>query len=220
MFLRFASTSMVVLGLILSLSGCSGHKVDENDPKSLFEDAEADITNDRYLIALDKLRVIKSKFSYSSYSALAQLRIGDVYYLQESFPEAAASYETFVELYPKHEKAGYSQFKSAESYFNDIPSIIARDMRTAQSAINAYQIYLKKFPGGEFSTLATEHSDAAFNKLAEKELYIAEFYIRRKIYDSARMRLQKILDQFAKATVAQKAKDLLISLPNTTNAPQ
>lgn len=195
------------------LNACSSNKVNENDPSSMFKDAEDDISNDRYLLALDKMRVIKNKFSYTSYGALAQLRIGDIYFLQESFPEASGAYETFVELYPKHEKTGYAQFKVGESYYMDIPSHIARDMKAAESAIQAYATYLKRYPTGEFATIAIEHKKEAYNKLAEKELDTARFYLRKKKYDSTRNRLEKILSQYADSDSVQTAIELLKKLP-------
>lgn len=192
--------------------GCASKSINESDPGELYKDAESDIGNDRYLLALDKLRIIKSKFSYSSYGALAQLRIGDVYFLQESFPEASAAYETFAELYPKHEKTPYAIFRTGEAYFMDIPSTTARDLRSAESAINSFTQYLKKYPGGEYTAKAKEMQGKAYNKLAEKELSIAEFYLRRKKQDAARARLQKILDLYGESESAPKAKELLKSL--------
>ena len=205
--------SFFLFGFVLILhTGCSSKKVNENDPKEMYEDAEADIKNDRYLLALDKLRVIKSKFAYTSYGALAQLKIADVYFLQESFPEAASSYETFVELYPKHEKTAYALFKEGEAQFMDIPSNIARDLRSAETAIQTFDIFVKKFPGTEYQQKALEMRQLAYDRLAEKELSIAEFYIRRKKPDAARLRLQKILDNFSQSSSAEKAKELLKSL--------
>jgi outer membrane protein assembly factor BamD len=208
--------SLFALAMLVSapalFHGCASKSINESDPADLYKDAESDIGNDRYLLALDKLRIIKSKFSYSSYGALAQLRIGDVYFLQDSYPEAAAAYETFVELYPRHEKTGYAIFRAGESYFKDIPSTIARDLRSAESAINSFNNYLKKFPTGEFAERSKEMRGKAYNKLAEKELDIAEFYLRRKKQDAARTRLQKILDLYGESEIAPKAKELLKSL--------
>jgi len=193
--------------------GCAGKSIDENNPKELYEDADEDVKGDRFLLALDKLRVIKSKFSYSSYGALAQLRIGDVYFLQESFPEAASAYETFVELYPKHERASYALFRAGESYFRDIPSTIARDLKSAESTITVLTQYLRRFPSGEFAGAATDLKKKAYNKLAEKELQIAEFYLRRKKPGSARQRLEKILNQYGESDIAVRARELMNSLP-------
>jgi outer membrane protein assembly factor BamD len=206
--------SLIALVAVFNLGGCSGKPVNESDPKAMYEDADQDVKNDRFLLALDKLRVIKSKFSYSSYGALAQLRMGDVYFLQESYPEAAAAYEAFVELYPKHEKAPYSVFRSGEAYFKDIPSTIARDLKSAESAILAFTQYLKRYPGGEFSVQAREMKSKSYNKLADKEFEIANFYIRRKKPGPARLRLQKILDLYGDADVASKARELLENLPS------
>jgi outer membrane protein assembly factor BamD len=214
MKIKFKYISLLALALTFTLhiGGCSSKKVNENDPKEMFEDAESDIKNDRYLLALDKLRVVKNKFAYTSYGALAQLKVADVYFLQESYPEAASSYETFVELFPKHEKAAYALFRAGESQFLDIPSNTARDLKSAESTIQTFELYSKKYPTGEHLQKAMEMKQLAYDRLAEKELSIAEFYIKRKKFDSARLRINKILDNFSTSSSAEKAKELLKSL--------
>ena len=193
-------------------SGCASKSVNEANPKDMYEDAERDIHNDRYLLALDTLRIVKSKFSYTSFGQLAQLRIGDVYFLQESYPEASAAYETFVELYPKNEKAPYALFRQGESYFKDIPSKIDRDLKSAESSISAFTLYLKKYPAGEYVKQAAEMKKQAYNKLAEKELKVAQFYIRRNKKDAARLRLQKLIDQYGESESSGEAMKLLREL--------
>ena len=205
---------LFVLGTAQMLSGCAGKKVDENNPKEMYEDADADVKADRYLIALDKLRVVKSKFSYSKYGALAQLRMGDVYFMQESFPEAAAAYETFVELYPKHEQTAYALFRAGESYYRDIPSTTARDLKSAESAVTTFTQYLNRYPSGEFGPRAREMKLASYNKLASKELEIARFYLKRKKAAAAKIRLEKVLSFYADSDVAQEAQELLNHLPS------
>jgi outer membrane protein assembly factor BamD len=211
--LRFFLIGIFLVFSFGLLGGCAGKQINESDPKEMYEDAEADVQSDRFLLALDKLRVIKSKFSYTSYGALAQLRIGDVYFLQESYPEAASAYETFVELYPKHDKASYALFRAGESFYNDIPSTIARDLRSAESAISSFSQYLRRYPGGEFSLAAGDFKKKAYNKLAEKEMEIATFYIKRKKPSSARLRLEKILNLYGESDLATQARDLIDHLP-------
>src|SRR5437870_1063058 len=101
--LAVASLVTTLGSLSGTLVGCSGKAIDENDPGALYGEAEEDIKNDHYQIAIDKLRAIKNKYPYSKFAVDAQLRIADVYFLQESWGEAATSYEAFRDLHPKHE---------------------------------------------------------------------------------------------------------------------
>lgn len=198
-----------ILVLSLLLGGCSGKKVDENDPASLTQDAEEEIKNDHFQLAVDKLRVIKNKFPYSNYSIEAQLRIADVYFLQESYGEAALSYESFRDLHPKHEKVPYAMYKIAKSHFNDIPSTVARDLTPAQKSLDAYLEFLKKFPTAPEAEEAKKDATHVRDLLAEKELYIGDFYFKRAQLDSAKGRYSKIMDLYPGTPSATHAKEKL-----------
>lgn len=213
------STLSVVIGCVFisaaatTLSGCSGKSVDESDPAVMYKDAEDEISSDHYQIAIDKFKTIRNKFPYSKYAVDAQLRIADVYFLQESYPEAAAAYETFRDLHPKNEKIEYALFRIAKSYYKDIPDPIARDMATAQKAVDAYKDFLKRYPSvSESEEARKDLSDSRF-KLAQKELYIADFYFKRAFYSSAKMRYQKIIELYSDTptvTVAKRKLDKII----------
>jgi len=209
-FWRQSATALLLSTLMIS---CVSKPVNEADPKEMYEDAEVDIEGNRYLLALDKLRVVRSKFSYSNYGALAQLRIGDVYFLQDSFPEAAVAYEGFYELYPKHAKAPYALFRAGEAHYSDIPTTIARDLKSAENAIQWFGTYLSRYPRGEYSDRARELRQKAYDKLAEKELDTAKFYLKRKKNPAARGRLEKLLELYPGSSFADQARELLEGLP-------
>ncbi len=206
---------LFVLGpvLVFLMASCVSKPVNEADPKEMYEDAEVDIEGNLFLLALDKLRVVRSKFSYSNYGALAQLRIGDVYFLQDSFPEAAVAYEGFYELYPKHAKAPYALFRAGESHYSDIPATTARDLKSAESAIQWLGTYLARFPRGEYSDRARDLRQKAYDKLAEKELDTARFYLKRKKLPAARGRLEKLLELYPGSSYSDQARELLEGLP-------
>ncbi|MBY0469810.1 outer membrane protein assembly factor BamD [bacterium] len=212
--MRNSVSLRTVVGLSLSLAlvvtaGCAGKAINENDPASLYEGAESNIKDDQYLIALEKLRVIRNKFPYSKYAVLAQLRIADVYFLQESFGEAAAAYETFRDLHPKHEKVDYAMFRTAKSYYLDMPDPVARDMTPAQKAENAYNSFLTKFSMSPNAAEARKDLIDVRGKLAEKEIYIANYYFGQAKFESARGRYQKIVDAYSDTKYAEEAKQKL-----------
>jgi outer membrane protein assembly factor BamD len=205
---------LLMLGLSFGsvLSSCSSTPVNDSDPAALYKDAEDDIKNDHYQIAIDKLRTIRNKFPYSKYSVDAQLRLADVYFLQEDFAEAAAAYETFRDLHPKHEKAPYAMFRIGKSYYKDSPSNVARDLTPAQKAVDAYQEYLHRFPAASDAQEARDDLGSARKLLADKELYIGNFYFKRDFYDSAKPRFERVIALYPETPAAAEAKDKLAKI--------
>jgi len=204
-------TLFFTLGL-LGLVACAGNKVDENDPAALFKNAEEEVANDHYQMAIDHFRAIKNKFPYSKYAIEAQLRIADVYFLQDSFMEAASAYETFRDLHPKHEKTAYAMFRIGKSYFNDIPSVHARDLGPAEKSVAAYREFLKRYPNTPQAAEAQTDLKMSLDILAEKELYIADFYYKRDQLESAQARYNKLIALYPESASAEKAKNKLIKI--------
>jgi outer membrane protein assembly factor BamD len=188
---------MLALSILpaLHLTGCGGKKIDDSDPRALFKDAEEDVKDKRYTMALEKFKVLKNKFPYSHLATEATLRIGDVYYMEESYIEAAGAYESFRDMHPKNEKADYVLFRIGESYYNQLPSN-DRDLSTAAKGIDAYRELLGLYPQSQYAADAQKHMTESVEKLADKEKYIGDFYFKRGMYDSASGRYEKITSKF------------------------
>ncbi len=185
--------------------GCSSSSVDENNPESIYKEAEEDISDKRYLQALEKLRIVKNRFPYSKLSTSAALRIADVLYYEESYAEAAASYEVFRDLHPKHEKADYVLFQIGESYYNQMPSSEDRDLTPASKAIESYTELEKLFANSSHLPTAKEHSSEATEQLSQKERYVADFYFKRDNYESAATRYEKLFKNYANSKSEEHA---------------
>lgn len=189
--------------------GCSGKPVDESNPQSVYEDALEDINNERFQLAQEKLRTVRNKFPYSAAATEAHLKIADIYFLQEAFVEAAAAYEAFRDLHPKHEKAGYASFRIGESYYKDIPSTISRDLSSAYKAQESLQAFIEQSKDQAQVTLAKKYLLETRTALATKELYIAQFYSRQDDHTAAAVRCKKIMELYPETEVATRAKELL-----------
>ena len=206
----YASLRVTAIALALALCphliSCSGKNIDEKDPTELTTEAERDIKNDRYQLAIDKLRMVKNKYPYSKQAIGAQLRLADVFFMQESYAEAAMAYQAFVDLHPKHEQVSYAQFRVGLSHFNDSPDLVARDQTPTTRALEAFEVYLKRFPAGPEAGEAREKANQARAKLAAKELYIGNFYSKRDEWSSAKTRYKKIIQLYPETESAKEAK--------------
>src|SRR5258706_13125467 len=63
---------------------------------------------------------IKSRFPYSKYAVLAELRLADAEFGAEQFLEAIDSYRLFIKFHPTHEMVanGYTSFRIGPADYN------------------------------------------------------------------------------------------------------
>ncbi len=187
----------LALALGLSLAACSAETIDsDSPPEKQYAEGERLLKKDRFLEAVERFRILKSRYPYSKYAALAALRIGDSHYQEEAFLEAASAYKVFRELYPKHEFAGYALRRIADSHNEQIPSTIDRDLDSCNAAIASYTQLIKEYPGSEYTKGAEEKVRELRGKLAEKENYVGNFYYKRELYQAAAGRYAGLVEMY------------------------
>ena len=152
--------------------------------------------DERYEEALIQYRDVKNRFPYSQYKVLSELQIAEIQYKKEAFAEAQAAYELFKELHPKHPKTDYVTYKIGESIFMQLPSTIDRDLSVAPAAIKQFNVLLRDFPQSKFADDAKKKKQETIEKLAAKELYIADFYYRTDEWQQAIVRYEKYIKEF------------------------
>lgn len=201
------SALWILTSLLLGLgAGCSSGEIDDNDPAILMTEVEEDIDSSRYLLAIEKLQLVKNKHPYSKQAIDAALRLADVYYFQENFAEAAASYEAFADLHPKHEKIPYALYRVGLSHYSDAPDLVARDLAPLTRAEEGFKYFIERYPSNEFTADAKLKLADARKRLAEKEMYIAQFYFKREMWEAAKGRYEKILSDFSDSPFVSEAE--------------
>ena len=184
------------IGLTL-LSSCSSEEKKADTPEGAYAIAEEFAKEDRYEIAIQKYNDVRNKFPYSPFALKAELSIADTYFKKESFPEAQIAYQAFRDLHPTHPKIDYVIFQIAMSYYSQIPDTVDRDITLSNEAIATFEEIITKYPKSEHFVPASEKKLECRKKLAEKELYIADFYFKHNQCDSALPRYEGLLKSFA-----------------------
>jgi outer membrane protein assembly factor BamD len=196
-FFQLFPLGVTLLTVYFAASGCSSVTIDNDSPPEVqYQEGERLLKKDRYTEAVERFRILKNRYPYSKYAALAALRIGDAHFQEEAFIEAASAYKVFRELYPKHEEAPYALFRMGESNYNLMPSTSDRDLDSAQAAIDAYNQLLKEYPTSKYVAEAGKKLRELQGKLAEKEDYVAAFYFKRELYQAAAGRYAYLLEKY------------------------
>ena len=149
------------------------------------------------------LERVRTKYPYSKYAALAELRLADLKFAQSKFVEAADGYQSFVKFHPNHPEVEYASFRAALSRWSDAPTdfflfppVAERDLGQVSQAADALARFLEKYPEGKYSAEARQLLAKARGTLAERDWYAFEFYKKREKWQGAAWRLERIVKEF------------------------
>lgn len=218
----------LLLGLLPALSGCAAyestldllglgknHRPDTAEAMAM--EALDNFNHGKYEKALKSFEELKNRFPFSQFSLLAELKTADCKYYLEAYSEAALLYEEFENNHPNNEAIPYVMFQIGNCHYARIDTI-DRDPAGAFNAIQAFNRLLRAYPVSPYTEEARAKITAAKTFLANHEMYVANFYIRKEEYKQAAGRLQYILDNYPDTTTAPKAKELLAAV-NSDNPP-
>jgi outer membrane protein assembly factor BamD len=146
---------------------------------------------------------VRTKYPFSKYAALAELRLADAKFRQERYLEAAEAYDAFVKLHPTHEEADTAEFRAARSHYEEAPSdflvfpnAFEKDQRQLRTAVDKLKYFLASRPDSKHRKEAEALLGEAQGRLAAHEWYVAEFYFKREHWGGAAGRLETLLKEY------------------------
>lgn len=174
-----------------------------DDARTAYERGLLDFRRGDCLAAEPLFREIRREFPYSRFAALSELRIGDCQFKDEKYPEAIQTYRQFVRIRPSHKEIPYARFRIAECYYKQIPGgwfmtppKSERDQSAARDALIQLRRFIVDYPDDPRVPEAEELMADCMGLLAEHELYVARFYLRRDAYRGVVSRLRGLLASY------------------------
>ena len=153
------------------------------------------------------LERVRTKYPYSKYGALAELRLADLRYEQGKFIEAADAYQTFVKIDPSSPQVDYAAYRAAMSRWADAPTefflfppVYERDLAQISKAADGLASFVEKFPDSRYAPDAREKLRKARDILASRDWYAFEFYKQREKWQGAAFRLEKLMKDYPDST--------------------
>jgi outer membrane protein assembly factor BamD len=199
--LRFSSA--VALVLLPLLAACGGSSKDDaqasNGPplpvEELYNNGIDALNAKRYATATDQFDAVEQNYPYSTWAVNAQLMQGYTQYLQNHYTEALGTIERFIQLHPAHRDIAYAYYLRALCYYEQIADI-ERDQKGTDSAMNALQEVVNRFPDSAYARDARLKIDLCRDHLAGKEMEIGRWYENQHLYEAAIGRFQRVVDDF------------------------
>jgi outer membrane protein assembly factor BamD len=148
---------------------------------------------------------IKSRFPYSKFAVLAELRLADAQFGAEQYLEAIDSYRLFIKFHPTHKEvgSGYVSFKIGQAYYKQLPDdfwlfppSFEKDQSSTEDAQNEMKSFLDKYQDSPYRKEAKEILVKVGKRLADHEWYVAKYYWDRGKPMATVLRLRRLLERY------------------------
>ena len=174
----------------------------------LYERGEAELAKRRYEDARTNFKRIVERHPDSSFAARARFLMGEAYYREAEFDKAIKEFEAFMSFYPRHMIADLVQYRLAMSYYDQMKPV-EQDQALTQKAVDQFKRLVKEYPESRYAPDALAKIDICRGRLAQKELWVANYYWTQGNLVAVRQRLELILKEFPRTLVVPETLFLL-----------
>ncbi|SDZ89991.1 Beta-barrel assembly machine subunit BamD [Desulfuromusa kysingii] len=182
--------------ICLLLAACGGSKAKpENSAEKYFREGEKNFESNLIDDAIASWEKVRDTFYSPELSMLAELKIAEAYYVSERYEEAALAYQDFLKQHPSDFRSAMIHYRMGLSYYQQILSP-DRDQTSTKNAMKSFQKLITQFPNDPHAQEARNLIQRCRTRLAEHEVYVGQFYLKRKQYQPAIKRLEGILETF------------------------
>jgi outer membrane protein assembly factor BamD len=228
----------VCLTALLSVTGCAALTAGQAGDPDYGTDAESNLRlGDEALERKDFFQAekyfehVRTKYPYLEAANEAELKLADLDFAQEKYAEAREKYQSFIKLHPTHAKVDYAAYQSALSHFQDIPSDFfllppstEKDQTEVQAALVSLNEFIRQYPESQYLPEAKQKVEDTRRRLAEHEMYVANFYARRERWKAVAQRLEGLLKNYPGTPLEEEAlfdlHDAYVRLNDTERAKQ
>ncbi|RMQ97589.1 Outer membrane protein assembly factor BamD [Pseudomonas savastanoi pv. glycinea] len=198
---------LLLIAILALTAACSSKEViDENlSEVELYQQAQADLGNNSYSTATEKLKALESRYPFGRYADQAQLELIYANY-KNGEPEAAKSAaERFIRLHPQHPNVDYAYYMKGLTSFDQDVGLLARflpldqtkrDPGAARDSFNEFAQLTSRYPNSRYSPDAKQRMIYLRNLLASYEIHVADYYLTRQAYVAAANRGRYVIENF------------------------
>ncbi|GAB4201699.1 MAG: hypothetical protein Tsb002_38370 [Wenzhouxiangellaceae bacterium] len=214
--------TMILLGALI-LSGCGKDEYEDLDDgrgaAELYERAKGSLNARNFGQAIVMYKSLQSRYPFGRHAEQAQLDLAYAYYRSNEPENVTATLDRFIRTYPSHPNVDYAYYLKGLTYYEQnigflqriFPSRIAdRDQSGARQAFDDFTELLRRHPDSRYAPDARQRMVFLRNNLADHEIAVASYYMRRKAYVAALSRAKYVLETYPKTPATGDALAMMV----------
>jgi outer membrane protein assembly factor BamD len=212
---------LIAIGFGLLATGCRSHRADDakSGPEVIYARAQKAIRSSSYAEAIKQLEALQSRFPFSEPARQAQLDLIYAYYKARQTDPAIDAADTFIRENPTNPRVDYAYYMKGLVYFERQSNWLERRFHVdlsqrppvnARKSFEAFQQLLEKYPQSQYVADARQRMVFLRNRLADFELHVALYYMRRGAYVGAINRAKFCVENYDGAPAVKGSLKVLV----------
>ncbi|MBT8419771.1 MAG: outer membrane protein assembly factor BamD [Gammaproteobacteria bacterium] len=201
---------LFLLCLVMVTAGCTslGEEKDETkswSAKELYEEARNERMAGNYETATDYYQKLESRYPFGHYAQQAQIETIYTYYKAGEPALAISSADRFMKLYPRHPHVDYAYYIKGITNFDLGKGLLDKylpvdpSQRDPGAALQSFQDFgqlIRRFPKSQYTQDARQRMLYLRNNLAQYEVHVANYYLRRGAYVACANRGKYVVENY------------------------
>lgn len=206
--LKKISTYSVLIKTILplflliscSITNNGEKKEDTSTDVKIYKNALLFIEQNNYKSAIDEFENLLLNYPYSNLAVKSEIMSAYSLYEDNQIERAINKLTEFIDMNPTGELTMYANYLLGMCYYVQT-SQRGRDANLSLKALNYFQLIVRKYPNSKYAKDAKLKILYLKNRLAENELSVGKFYLKKNATNSAIKRFKEILENFQNTSV-------------------
>jgi outer membrane protein assembly factor BamD len=227
---KFARGGVIALCMIvLATAGCRSHRekdLTKSSPELLYKKARKSLGNYDFQSAIKQYEQLTARFPFTDQARQARLDLIYAYYRAGEGESATDAAETFIRENPTHPRVDYAWYVKGLVDFERQPNAMEHLFRvdlsqrppsTARKAFSAFRTVVEQYPKSEYAHDAYQRMIFLRNRLADYEVHVARYYMKRGAYVAASQRAKECVENFDGAPAIREALQIMITAYDRLN---
>ena len=208
---------LLILGVLL-ISCSKGEKISVIEEKDIetqmieaFREGYEELDKGDVLYAAKKFNEAELLYPQSTWAPKAALMAAYSYYSQSYYSDTIFEIERYLKTYPKHKNIDYAHFMLAMCYY-EIVVDEKRDLEPLLKAEKKFIFIMDNFPKTDFAMDSKFKLDLIYERLAGKEMFIGNHYLKKRKWIPAINRYKKVVEDYNTTIYVEEALHRLVEI--------
>ena len=199
--------------LYITINGCAFFSEDDSDSsrnwtlERLYSEAKESMQEANYSRAIGYYEFLETRYPFGVYGQQALLDLAYVYYKIGNEEQSITTSDRFIKLYPQNPFVDYAYYLQGLVNFSKnkrltdriVPTDKSqRDMTAAYQSFQNFSELLVRFPNSKYAEDAKARMTYLRNVLAQHEIHVAKYYLRRGTYIAAINRAKYVVEVYSR----------------------